>query len=195
MLSKPKNIRGYVRAKQRLTAAAQIAALEPLCGERIYTEGSGPETLDVAVRSLRKGDVFAVHRLHVLAAPKLSTRDNPRRALWDAVRAIEARGASILEVDTGRSTLKPRERDDMIADAIEAITKAGRSLSPRQAKARGSKGGRPAREFSPEDERQAREHWFSLKHATNADAAKAAGGKWNVYQMRKRFGPSGRTRY
>lgn len=192
MLSKPKNIRGYVRAKQRLTAAAQVAALDPSCGDRIYTEGNGPETLDIAVRSLRKGDVLAVYRLHVLAAPKRTTRDNPRRALWDAIRAVEARGASILEVDTGRSTLKPRERDDMIADAIEAITKAGRSLTARQARARGSKGGAPAREFTDDEIRQAREHWFSLKHRTNADAVKAAGPRWTEYQMRKHFDKSGR---
>lgn len=195
MVRKAHNIRGYVRPMARLTAKAQADALAPHClVDHVYTEGNGPETLEGAIRSLRRGDVLAVKLLHVLAPPKLSTRDNPRRDLWAAIRAIEARGASILEVDTGRSSLKQRDRDDMIAQAIETITKAGRSLTHRQAKARGLKGGRPAREFSAEDERQAREHWFSLKHATNADAAKEAGGGWNVYQMRKRFGPSGRSR-
>lgn len=187
------NVRAYVRPMPRLTETAQIAVVgNHAHPDRIYVEGRGPETLEAAIRSLRRGDVLVVKRLHVLAPPKKTTADNPRKALWEAIKAIEKQGASIVELDTGRSTLD--DRDDMIADAIEHITRSGRSLTHRQAKARGLKGGRPAKEYNKAEIARAEAAWFNLRFATNREAVAACPG-WTEYQMRKHFGPSKRTRY
>lgn len=188
MKSKLSTARGYVRPLGRLTASGQLARLKEhgLLREQIYVEGDGPEGLDALTRSVRKGEAVAVVRLHVLAPPKLKTADRPRRALWDAIKAIEARGAHIVEVESGRSTATKSERDDMIADAIEALTHSGRSPCRRDG------AGRPPKVFSAEQIEQARTAWFDLRHRTNRDAIAASPKGWAMTRSYKTFGPSGR---
>ena len=100
-------------------------------------------------------------------------------------RAIEAKGAHIIETETGRST--KTERDDMIADAIEALTHAGRSQRT------GRKGaGRPRKEFPPDVVEQARIVWFDLRHRTNKIARDAGPRGWSMSRYYSTFGPSGR---
>jgi hypothetical protein len=181
---------GYVRPLSRFSAAGQIAGLAEhgVPRERVYVEGDGPETLDALIRSLRRGEAVAVVRLHVLAPPKLRTADRPRLALWAAIRAIEARGAHIIEVDSGRSTATKAERDDMIADAIEALTHAGRAPRSRD------QSGRPPKTFPPEVVERARAVWFDLvRHRTNADAVQAGPQGWAMTRYYRTFGPSGRN--
>ena len=154
--------------------------------ENIYVEGEGPETLDALIKSLRKGEFVAVMRLHVLAPVKLRTADRPRRALWDAIKRIEAKNSYIFEVETGRSTSNKSERDDMIADAIEALTHSGRSPRRRDG------AGRPPKVFPPEQIEQARTAWFDLRHRTNKAAIAASPKGWAMSRSYKMFGPSGR---
>jgi len=188
MISTTRHLRGYVRPLPRLTAAGQTEALIlhgiPL--DRIYVEGNGPETLDALIRALRKGESVAVMRLHVLAPVKQRTADRPRRALWDAIKRIEAKGAHIFEVESSRSTSNKSERDDMLADAIEALTHSGRSPRRRDG------AGRPPKAFTPEQIEQARVAWFSLQHRTNTAAIKASPKGWAMSRSYKMFGPSGR---
>lgn len=181
-------MRGYVRPLGRLTASGQIACLKDhgLQRGQVYVEGDGAEGLDALVRSVRKGEAVAVVRLHILAPPKLKTADRPRRALWAAIQAIEAKGAHIVEVESGRSTANRAERDDMIADAIEALTHAGRSPRRRDG------AGRPPKVFTPEQVEQARAAWFDLRHRTNKDAIAASPKGWAMTRSYKTFGPSGR---
>jgi len=180
--------RGYVRPLGRLTASGQLARLAEygLSRDRVYVEGDGPETLDALIRSTRKYEAVIVVRLHVLAPPKLRTADRPRRALWDAIKRIEAKGAHIVEVETNRSTLLKPDRDDMIADAIEALTHAGRSPRRRDG------AGRPKVEFEPEVVEQARVAWFDLRHRTNTAAVVAGPKGWSLWRYYRTFGPSGR---
>ncbi len=180
--------RGYVRPLGRFTAAGQLARLAEygLTRDRIYVEGDGPETLDGLIRALRRGEAVLVVKLHVLAPPKLRTADRPRRALWDAIKRIEAKGAHIIEVDSNRSTALKPDRDDMIADAIEALTHAGRAPRSRDG------AGRPPKTFTAEQIETARVAWFDLRHKTNK-AAIAAGPKgFSLTRYYKTFGPSGR---
>lgn len=182
-------MRGYVRPLGRLTASGQIACLKDhgLQRGQVYVEGDGAEGLDALVRSVRKGEAVAVVRLHILAPPKLKTADRPRRSLWAAIRAIEAKGAHIVEVESGRSTANKAERDDMIADAIEALTHSGRSPRRRDG------AGRPPKVFTPEQTEQARVAWFSLQHRTNKAAIQASPKGWTMTRSYQKFGPSGRT--
>lgn len=183
-----KSLRGYIRPLPRLTEAGQRAKLTAAgCGS-IYVEAP-QETLADLIASLRKGDTVCVVHLHVLAAPRRTTKDKPRDALWDAVIAIEAKGASILEVETGRATSNKFDRDGMIRDAIEHLTSAGRAAAGRR---NGKKSkGRPPRDVSGEID-AARVAWFDLRHAVNEDAQAAGPKGWSLSRYYKTFGPSGR---
>jgi hypothetical protein len=188
MISTTHHLRGYVRHLPRLKAEGQTEALQRhgVPDPKIYTEGKNGESLETLIRSLRKGQAVAVVRLHILAPPKLRTADQPRRALWAAIKAIEAKGASIIEVESGRSTANKSERDDMIADAIEALTHSGRSPRRRDG------AGRPPKVFTAEQIEQARTAWFDLRHRTNRDAVAASPKGWAMTRSYKKFGPSSR---
>jgi len=187
-------LRGYIRHLLRIPASGQRAKLIAygVLTDKIYEEGKDGESLDALVRALRKGEAVAVIRLHLLAAPKTRTSDTPRRALWSAVHAIEAKGAAVLEVDSGRYTGNPGERDAMIADAIEQITHSGRT--PRKQDVPG----RPRMKFTEEEIETARRLWFDLRYKTNAQALTAICKtipRWTLarcYDRSKGFGPSGR---
>lgn len=187
-------LRGYVRHMPRVPGHIQAEKLRAFGVEDlvIYTESGDGQALPALIRSLRRGEVVAVSQLHLLAPPKKKSNDKPRLALWTAVRAIEDKGASFIEVDSGRRSIIPHERDDMIREAIEKITHSGRSPRKRDVP------GRPPKEYSDKDLEFARNEWFSLKHKTNGAALKAIQKrlkKWNLSLCYKRewgFGPSGR---
>lgn len=181
-------LRGYVRPLPRFTAAGQAATLAAhgVPADQLYVEGRNGETLDALIRSVRRGEGVAVTRLHILAPPKLRTADRPRQALWEAIRAIEVKGAHLIEVESGRSTAIKSERDGMIADAIETLTHAGRAPRRRDG------AGRPPKVFTPGQVQQARVAWFDLRHRTNAAAIAASPPGWSMTRSYKTFGPSGR---
>jgi hypothetical protein len=180
-------MRGYVRPLPRLTEARQRAALF-VC-RVLYVEGK-TETLADLIATLRKGDVVAVVWLHVLASPRTTYKDKPRDALWTAIEQIEAKGASVFEVETARSTSIKSERDGMIREAIEHLTSAGRAAAGKR-NGKQSKG-RPAKVFAPEIVERARVAWFDLRRGTNEDAKAAGPAGWSLSRYYKQFGPSGR---
>lgn len=186
MLKATRNTRGYVRHMTRITADSQAEKLRShgVPNDKIYTEGNGEESLDALIRSARKGEVIAVTRMHVLAPPKGKTSDRPRVALWKALHAIEAKGAAILEVETGRSTAASNaERDEMIADAIEQITHSGRSPRKRDTP------GRPPVMFSPEDIEKARIVWADRGIATWGEVRERLPNGFSTWRAYKMFGP------
>lgn len=148
-----------IRALPRHTEAGQRAVLEPDgCGDWIALhERDGFEEL---IGRLRRGDTVKLARLRFLAPPKLRTSDNPRRDLWRMLHAIEDRGAIVREVSTGRATSDPRQRDMMIADAIEEITRGSRAISIRRARENGKLGGRPPKVIKPVQREAARSVWL-----------------------------------
>ena len=188
MKQAPSTAFGYVRHLLRFAASGQETVLIAygVPPNRIFIEGRGGETLEACIQLLRPGNVLAVRHLHLLAPAKSSTNDKPRRALWAALKAIREKKASVYEVSTARNSLNPDERDDMIADAIEALTHAGRS--PRK----GHLPGRPAFTYSEKQIDQARRAWFDIRHRTNSDAIRASPKGWTAQRSYDEFGPSGR---
>jgi hypothetical protein len=169
----------------RITAASQTALLREygIPHDKIYTEGQQGETLEALIRSLRKCEAVAVTRAHILAPPKARTADRPRRALWDAVHAIEAKGAVIVEVESGRTTANMVERDAMIADAIEQITHSGRTPRKRDVP------GRPPTIFTPETIEAARIVWENRKIATWGEVKEKLPKGFSTWRAYKMFGP------
>jgi hypothetical protein len=161
------NRRGIARETARLKVGPQVRTLKEHNFDPIYVLGKDKVELEDATNSLRRGDVAGVTRLHILVNPKLGRRKGQRIALYAAVDAIEDRGAIIEEVDTGRKTSDRKQRDAMIREAAEIVTKGGRGI---RSAANGLKGGRPKKEFPPEVIEQARRVWENRKIKTWTEA-------------------------
>lgn len=174
---------GYVRALPRPSLASQKDAMRERGIARVY------EDLALCIHQRRKGlgDVVAVRSLRVLADPAhLRRAGGLRQSLYDALDAIEARGASVWELDTDRRTTDPRQRDQMLRDAIDTMSRARPSARPP---------GRPMKKWTPEQQTIMRLHWHSNRHPTD-DAAVAAiqadGVPAAKRQVRRVCGSSGR---
>lgn len=147
-----------IRALPRYPEGPQRAELEAHgCGVTFDLAKRGART-DM-LNTLRNGDLVKVHHALLLAEPKKLSTDNPRRDLWAIIAQIEERGAVVVEVSTGRTSANPRERDGMIADAIERLTKGSRAYDRKQAVEHGKLGGRPKKDVA-KGEADARRLWF-----------------------------------
>ena len=140
---------------------------------------------------LRRGDVVKVRHLHLLAEPKKLRTDNPRRDLWAIIAEIEQRGATVLEISTARTTANAGERDMMIADAIERLTKGSRAYNRKQAVEHGKLGGRPKKDVA-KGEADARRLWFdpSLGDREKLRRYLRPTG-WSISRCYKEFGGRG----
>lgn len=158
------------RSLSRYPASAQRDALSACgCGTWFDLAERGERARFVG--SIRRGDTIHVRHLHLLAEPKRRTDDVPRLTLWAILFEIEDRGAVIREISTGRSTASKRERDMMIRDALEVLTKGARANAARQARENGKLGGRK-RKWQREKVEAAAAVWFDDKLSGDAlDAA------------------------
>lgn len=147
------------RDKPRYAVGSQRADLDASgCTEWIAL-GPDDETRELIDR-VRRNDVVKVRALHLLVRRKRRTDQNVRRELWEIVHQIEERGATIHEVSTGRTSANQRERDTMIADAIEVLTRGARAMSAKVARENGKLGGRPRTLIKDEQRETARRLWF-----------------------------------
>lgn len=176
------HIVGFVRKSDRRTLEAQRASMARAHVTRVYDD------LDLCIRQRRRGhgDVVAVHRLMVLADPKDRRKLGGLRASFRVhLDRLEDAGAVVLELDTGRTSANPRDRDLMIRAAEDELGRVRRY----------SKTGRPARVWGKEELAVMRLHWFSREHDTNKDAVAAMvrdGVRVSASQAYKALGKSGR---
>ena len=147
----------------------------------VYVDGRNGVTFDDAVKSLRAGDQIAVVRLADLALN--------RRQLRKRIELVHSKRCSVFETSTGRDSRK-KGALDMIFDATETLTHAGKGHDPEKAREFGSRGGRPRKDRGVTDA-DARVHWFSMEHDTNEDALKHM-GKWTITAAWRKWGASGR---
>lgn len=179
------------REKPRYPSAAQRTALE-LAGCGDWAELSDKDGVRDLLDRLRRGDIVKLRHLHLLVPVKKRTDENPRRDLWQVLHLIEDRGATILEVSTGRSSANQRERDMMIADAIEVITRGARAISAKLARENGKKGGRPPATIKDEQREAARAYWFERPEIVGKrlrQCLKRLG--YSVARCYREFGPRG----
>lgn len=138
------------------------------------------------LRDLRKSDVVCVQHMHLLADPARKLR---RSDLLHALHHIEASGATVFEISTGRHTADRRMRDKMLIDATEALA-SGRAPN------RNTTPGRPKAPLTARETAAIERHWKSAEHATDQDAARAIQAmgckRLTASVIRKRVGNSGR---
>jgi hypothetical protein len=154
------------------------AALVAAGCDAVYIQGRD-ETLEDAIHSLRRGDVFVVAHLYEVARPTKPKRGEvapstrySRNKLEQTVIAIEAQGATILELSTGRDSAIPEAKTAMLMSAAEAIISGARG---RAAVANGKLSmGRPAvNEWTPAQLAVMAMHWFDTVNVLSNDDAAA----------------------
>jgi hypothetical protein len=181
-MSATHQIVGFVRESDKHTLDAQRAAMKRARVDKTYTN------LDLCIRQRRRnlGDVIAVHRAMLLADPadkrKLGgLRGSFRRNL----DRLEAAGAVLLELDTGLTSLKRRDRDAMVRAAEDELGRIRRY----------SRTGRPNRVWGKDELAVMRLHWFSREHLTNKAAVAAMhadGVRVSMSQVYRALGKSNR---
>lgn len=186
-----KSRRGYVQSLPRYPGGAQRAALEKFELGDIFDEDAMDDARAEMMDTTRRGDVTYVTELHLLARRVKRTNHNMRLDLWDALHDIERRGGSVIETRTGRSTTDPQQRDDMLKDAIEVLTRGHMARATKIARANGALGGRPPRAFSEAQTEAARKAWLDpALHGDKLRRALASAG-YSVSRCYQVFGPRG----
>lgn len=154
---------GYIRViLPRYALVGQKDAMERNGVANYLVEGgkrpAPTGTRQDVLRMMRSGRLLAVQHLFLLADPR--KRSGQRADLWKAIAAVEDRGGAIWELCTGRKSSDRKERDGMIADAIEALARG------RHKRSASDKRGRPPKEFSEAQWKQAHDAWHSRKLKT-----------------------------
>jgi hypothetical protein len=155
------NIVGFVRPHKRYSERAQRDALQRHGIAKIYTD------LDLCIRQRRKGhgDVVAVTRALLLADPRdLRKLGGLRQSMWSALDRIEAKGASVWEIETDRQTSDPRERDVIIRESVETLARTRPNAKPP---------GRPPATWSDDAKAIMWRHWPSMAYDTDGAALDA----------------------
>lgn len=173
----------FVRDDARRSKPGQIASLKAAGIARIYEDWA------LLIRQRRKGhgDIVVICSLYLIADPARRTvKGGMRQSVFDRMRELREIGASVFELDSGRSSSNEAERDDMLSEAFDRLANS---------RARSDRIGRPPKTWTDDQQTIMRIHWKSRDHVTNRDALKAMaadGVKVSVQQVTKVLGPSGR---
>ena len=190
---------GYIRVfLPRYPAAGQRQAMELHKIPTAIHEGGQLRTSKVVkiiegtraefLRMAAPGRLLALHHLFLLAEPRARGKAGGRRKdLWAAIKAIEAKGGVLWELYTGRRSDDPKQRDEMIEDAIEALTRGRHKYAQDDRRA-----GRPRRVWSADVLTHNEKIWNSRHYATWQECeAKFIGGMtgndaWKQWGKRNR---------
>ena len=183
-MKKPSTV-GFMRKHARHSLPSQKALMDVRGITKLYTD------FDLLVRRRRRGhgDVVAIKRLMLLPDPSNRRKaGGMRQALYKALDDLEAAGATLLELETNRSTANAREREMAIRDAVDDLARTRKGTRPP---------GRPQLEWTEDQQIIMKRHWFNHRDYQSNPAAvraiNAAGVKASMCQLRKMCGPSGRV--
>jgi hypothetical protein len=144
---------GFVRPHKRISEAAQTSALNQEGCKRITQDRDALEKL------ARKATVIKVRHLFLLADPRSrGKRGGWRRDLLDFMGRMEAKGAVIKDVGSQLTTAIPKQRYDMVEQAMRALTSNGRTLH-----LEGKRSGRKPLVFSEPELNKAEKVWLNVK--------------------------------
>jgi len=151
---------GIIRTNRRVSEALQREKLAEWGADpkHIWKLGKGEENLDFFLDAHigRTGDVIGIYRLSLLIDPGRGTHDK----IKTDVRKLLETGASLYEIETGKTWDERADLVDMVADAIKQLS-SGRV---------GMNGpGRPAKHVYTDEQRQIISAiWNSKEHTNDA---------------------------
>lgn len=182
---------GYVQSVPRHPASGQRAALEPYQLGAIFDEDQEEGARGRMVDQLRRNDAVHLTHFHLLAKRVERTTHNMRLDLWEALRDVEERGGVVIETSTDRTTADRKQRDDMIRDAIEILTRGHKARASTIARKNGMKGGRPPKVLTPEQTEAARAAWINPKLAGAKLRQVVRRCGYSIARCYAEFGPRG----
>lgn len=151
------SIRSYCNPVPNCPASTQEAMLS---GE-LYVENKRGTAWGALLRSLRPKDVVEVAEIFVLGPGTVSTAKK-RRIITERAGQIEARGAVLREVATGRRS-DHGHLPDMLMRAYERIARGGQGAAGKR------KQGRPKKLRAKEELQIMEFEWVSKRNKTIAD--------------------------
>lgn len=169
-------IRGFVRVSTRHGLKMQLEALEPNCGHIYHADGG--DGLSDLLNSLRRGDTVLVTTLARLA----SSRDGIAEALF----AIHAKRAAVVETSTNRRSDSGDDGWQMMADAVAELSGDSRALPSRLASRYGKLSGKNKR-AARLAEAEAKREWFDVRNTTTTAALEKMPG-WSLTSAYRKFG-------
>ena len=180
---------GVVRRHRRFTVAGQRKRLEDDGCRKIIELGwkqSQPSQDDLA-RLVRPGTVVKFVHTFLLADPRAAKRvGGKRKNLLDAMAAIEKRGGTIKDVDSGLSTANAEHRYALVALACDQLARDGKGIRSR---ANGMvRKGRPVRVWTPEQWADAKSAWESRKLKTWDDVRAMLPEGMSLWRAYRAFG-------
>jgi DNA invertase Pin-like site-specific DNA recombinase len=181
--------RGYIRASAHYSPKSQLAALlaAGVSERAIYTDLKAPTVSDLpqrdlCIKSLRPGDTICVVGTHRLGVN--------RKDLIDILKQVDAKGASVEDVELG--VVITANAAKSVAQAVAVWAGELRMPSKKAARERGKLGGRPIIEPAmPKTE--AAKHWYNL--AITGDEALALMTEWTRPRAYREFGPRNSLRH
>lgn len=182
-----KSKRGLTFAHPRISRAEQERLLKQAGAEWINHVGIKPATWEAVPQAIRAGDTVFIY-----AGPMVPARSKamkiPLPAQWASfMTEVHARGGTIVEVATGRTTADVKQQRAINADTLKFLRMSGKRLPGASRKA-----GRPPRVFTEAEVLKAKEAWFSKDYATNETAERHMPDGFTVTMARRKWGPSGR---
>jgi hypothetical protein len=126
------------------------------------------------------GRTFVLVHAFLLADPKAMRKRGGMKASFDAtLKAIEARGSVVRDLETGLTTETKEHRKAVVAVSHSHISRASRG--ERSALNGKMSQGRPPKWDNPEHRQVMWEEWHSTANRTNVDAAKEASRRIGKY--------------
>lgn len=163
----------------RYRPEAQEKLAEEAGARAVLHLGKRHRDLDSVLKQGRKGGRYTVQWLFMVCTVRASAKAK-RDIVATFVDDVREMGAEIFEIGSGRCTSDTKQRREMLSDAYEAVT---RGRQPSQTNVRG----RRKRVWTAEQKDIIWSEWFSVRNATNEDAAtkasKRLGFKVDQFQM------------
>jgi len=167
--STPDNLRGWVRPCKAYPSAWQRAELEAAGAGVIYEHNRDGETIAELIRSVVDGDTVLV-----TTAARLGYS---YAAVGRAILAIHAKGAHVMETETKLRSDRPKQWLKADAAIQHELNRERRTLSEREAREFGARGGAARAEqaaITPKLMREMKAIWRDRNsHGTTAEACEA----------------------
>lgn len=157
---------GLILSSPRASRELQDTRLRAAGAARIVEIGVLPKTWREALAAVRDGDTVYVYALSFLPTKRGQDELMPSAQVADFLMEVHERGATVVEVVTGRNSRDRKQRRGMIGDAVKEL-KRGTRRPP----STGKEAGRPKTEWPSEKVHQQAISIWNSPHYVSRKAA------------------------